>query len=301
MKMKILIVMPHIFAPKSDSLYSSNNEGKREAKSKALYRATIENLNQHNKNAWIHTPRKKDKKVVTRKITSENSVDLKIQVYTKRERNLVENLPKHEKLEIILCDNTEDTEIPQYASKSVLEQAEKYDILGYIEDDILIEDAEFFDKIRFLMDILPNNYTVLPHRCEWVDEKGDVILSGDPEGGRNDLFWDTGEKIKFEWGRVSRTIYRATNPHSGCFFLSREQAINVRTFWQKRDWNSPFMLSGPLEHAASGRLIECLKIMKTVPSDYRFLKVKHCDELWKRHDFDDREETLQPGRELREW
>ena len=27
--------------------------------------------------------------------------------------------------------------------------------------------------------------------------KGDVILSGDPDGGRPDLFWDTGEASTF--------------------------------------------------------------------------------------------------------
>ena len=28
----------------------------------------------------------------------------------------------------------------------------------------------------------------LPHRCECIDGLGDVILSGDPDGGRPDLF-----------------------------------------------------------------------------------------------------------------
>ena len=41
----------------------------------------------------------------------------------------------------------DDMEIPQYASKRVLEQADEYDIVGYIEDDILIEDAEFLKKL----------------------------------------------------------------------------------------------------------------------------------------------------------
>ena len=45
------------------------------------------------------------------------------------------------------------------------------------------------------------------------------------------------------------------------------------------------LLSGPLEQAASGRLIELMKVMKPTPEDYRFLKVRHCDELWKRHEF----------------
>ena len=55
------------------------------------------------------------------------------------------------------------------------------------------------------------------------------------------------------------------------------------------------MLSGPLEHAGSGRLIETLKIMKPVPEDYRFLKVLHCDKLWKRHEFMDEQLSKETG------
>ena len=111
---------------------------------------------------------------------------------------------------------------------------------------------------------LPINYTVIPHRCEIMKERGEVILSGDPIGGRSDLFWDTGEEISIRWEGNSRKLYRATNPHSGCFFLSRKQAIMVKEHWEKMKWKSPYMLSGPLEHAASGRLIELMKIMKTI-------------------------------------
>ena len=60
----------------------------------------------------------------------------------------------------------------------------------------------------------------------------------------------------------------------------------IKNHWEEREWKSPYMLSGPLEHAASGRLIELIKIMKPIPEDYRFLKVIHCDELWKKHEFE---------------
>ena len=40
-------------------------------------------------------------------------------------------------------------DVPQYASRRLVEQYENFDILGYMEDDILIEDVEFFDKIKF--------------------------------------------------------------------------------------------------------------------------------------------------------
>ena len=52
--MKVLLAIPHVFAPKAKSLYSSQVEGEREIKKEALYEATVGNLNRHRKRHWIH-------------------------------------------------------------------------------------------------------------------------------------------------------------------------------------------------------------------------------------------------------
>ena len=39
--------------------------------------------------------------------------------------------------------------VPKIASRSAIERWEEYDMVGYIEDDILIEDSEFFQKVKF--------------------------------------------------------------------------------------------------------------------------------------------------------
>jgi hypothetical protein len=155
-----------------------------------------------------------------------------------------------------------------------------------MEDDILIEDREFFHKLTWLVSQSSVQYAFLPHRCESIPERGDVILSGDPDGGRPDLFWGTGEQLTFDWSTGKRHFYRATNPHSGCFFLTQQQALILRNHWHSRAWVTDFQLSGPLEQAASGMLLPVFKVMKPVPADYRFFMVKHMDELWKRHPFE---------------
>jgi hypothetical protein len=57
----------------------------------------------------------------------------------------------------------------------------------------------------------------------------------------------------------------------------------VLCFWQERQWHAAFQLSGPLEQAGSGLLLPVLKVMKPNPAYYRFLMVRHLDELWRRH------------------
>jgi hypothetical protein len=284
--MKVLLAIPHVFAPKQGSLYSSQTEGKRMLKQEALRRATIENLNRHRHRHWIHASLGKDKPVVTREQSTNDGIDLTIQLFTPPSASLASDLPRDPDLQLIDPGVEDFSQVPMASSKRLLEQAENYDIVGYMEDDLLIEDIHFFEKLRYLHRIVPDIYAFLPHRCEHIPGKGDVILSGDPDGGRKDLFWDTGETIQVEWPTTNRYFYRATNPHSGCFFLSQKQALSVRAFWEKRQWRSNFVLSGPLEQAGSGLLLPVLKLMKPVVEHYRFLMIRHQDELWKRHAFE---------------
>ena len=142
-----------------------------------------------------------------------------------------------------------------------------------------------FSKIGCIHRDIPeecNNYTDV----KWNDRGGYII--GGSRWRTTDLFWDTGEKIAYKWPTGIVTFYRATNPHSGCFFLSQRQARSVLKHWEEQNWESAFQLSGPLEQAASGRLLRILKVMKPIPQDYKFLKVMHNDSLWKRHKFEEK-------------
>jgi len=286
MQMRVLLTIPHVFSPREGSLYSSQTESKRTLKTHALQRATIENLSRHSREHWIHASLGKAKPVVTRELSTNNGLDLTIQLYTPAGHSLSETLPKHPKLKIIDPMIGDMTAVPGVASRRALEQAMEYDLVGYMEDDLLIEDPEFFHKIMCMTKNTGGEFAFMPHRCEQIPGMGDVILSGDPDGGRADLFWATGETIIVDWPLGIRKFYRATNPHSGCFFLEQQQALRVLRYWENRDWKCDFLLSGPLEQAGSGMILPVLKIMKPTPEDYRFLMVRHQDELWRRHAFE---------------
>jgi len=285
-QMRVLLTIPHVFSPKKNSLYSSENESKRAVKQNALRMATLENLRRHQNQHWIHASLGKGKPIVTRRLETPMGVDLTIELYSPNSASLTNTLSNDKRLKIIDTNIEDYSEVPAIASRRALEQASKYDLIGYLEDDILIEDTEFFAKIAQLINITGGDYAFIPHRCEQIPGKGDVILSGDPDGGRPDLFWATGETIQIAWPLGLRSFYRATNPHSGCYFLSQRQALKVLNYWQSRNWQSNFQLSGPLEQACSGMLLPVLKLMKPTPENYRFLMVRHQDQLWQRHPFE---------------
>lgn len=284
--MKVLLAMPHVFAPKEGSLYSSQTESKRHQKQQALIQATIGNLNRHQQRHWIHASLGINKNVVNRELQTSDGVDLKILVFTPQEANLIDALPVDKNITIIQTKTDDFKKIPIFASRYLLENCDDYDLIAYIEDDILIQDPDLFLKIEYLVSQTSPNYAFIPHRCEHIPGRGDVILSGDPDGGRPDLFWDTGEKLTVPWPLGSRIFYRATNPHSGCYFLTRLQAQKVRDFWNSKNWKMLWSIAGPLENAASGMLIPVLKVMKPIPEHYRFLMVRHQDNLWQRHAFE---------------
>lgn len=284
--MKVLIGIPHIFSPKKDSVYSSESESKRKLKTNALALATEGNRIRHQREHWIHASLGFRKQITTRALTSPMGVDLTFQVYTDLRKSLAVNLIENKAINIVNIELEDAKQMPMVASRSIIEQAHEYDMICYMEDDLVIEDTEFFQKIHYLINGSGGSLSFLPHRCETIPGRGDVILSGDPDGGRPDLFWDTGEKITIPWPLGDKQFYRATNPHSGCYFLTQHQALKLRDYWTEKNWVSDFTLSGPLEQAASGLLLPVFKIMKPVPEHYRFLMVRHQDNLWQRHSFE---------------
>ena len=100
--------------------------------------------------AWkysVHTCiTRPEKEVVTRKLQSNEEIELTIRVYTNRNASLASQLPKTPGLEIVNVELKDNIKMPQYASMKLLEEAGNYDILGYMEDDISIEERDFFGK-----------------------------------------------------------------------------------------------------------------------------------------------------------
>ena len=141
--MIILLAIPHVFEPKIGSLYSSQTEAKRASKRKAE-EATIGNLNRHGQSHWIHASLGNRQKVVTREQKINHKVDITIQLFTPEKSSLAHDIQTDPRLKIIDPGVSNNIDVPQAASRRLLEESSDYDIVGYLEDDLLIEDPEFF-------------------------------------------------------------------------------------------------------------------------------------------------------------
>ena len=115
--MKVLLTIPHIFAPCEGSVYSSQTEAKREVKTQALRNATLGNLSRHRRQHWVHASLGRGKPIVTRALTSNLGVELTIQIYTDPVANLLSNLKTSKNIQIHFITLEDSRDLPMYASR----------------------------------------------------------------------------------------------------------------------------------------------------------------------------------------
>ena len=154
---------------------------------------------------------------------------------------------------------------------------EPFDYIAYLEDDILLTDADFFLKLRCFNQAFGDNYLLMPNRIETMERHGQLrrfYIDGDYNPAASDAyrrsvhqrlcFPHLGEMVRFE---------QPSNLHSGTFFLNREQARIYAGSNHAAEIDTSF--HGPLESAATLGMLKTFQLMKPAPENGRFLTVEH--------------------------
>jgi hypothetical protein len=165
-----------------------------------------------------------------------------------------------------------------FACHQVLkENLGRYDWYCYLEDDLLITDALFMNKLEWFVKEYGVETTLAPQRFE--------RSLGQPA---HKLYHDGSVRPDFsaEWQDVTdRQVLESTvlggtmrferwpNPHSGCFFLTAAQMEKWVSMPYFGDGDSGF--AGPLESAASLGIIKTFRQYKPSPANAGFLEVEH--------------------------
>jgi len=154
---------------------------------------------------------------------------------------------------------------------------EGYDLYGYLEDDLLINDPLFFHKINWFRQHLGDQFVLLPHRMElprephWVEKfyidgplQADQLKAILPEKAASLAAESPGGRIHFESPK---------NPHAGCFFLSRTQLAH----WKAQDWwqDGDCSWVSPLESAATLGIAKTFTLYKPVMAQAAWLELQH--------------------------
>lgn len=153
----------------------------------------------------------------------------------------------------------------------------RYDYFAYLEDDLITHDPWLFAKLAWFNSHLGDEALLQPNRFE-VAREGVALkayLDGDldPVHTRDYQNLEELPTLRSTVMGLELAFQRASNPHSGCFFLNSRQmkAWADRPYFLDRDTR----FIGPLESAASLGIMRTFRVYKPAAENASFLELEH--------------------------
>jgi hypothetical protein len=269
--MKILVTIPHYYKAADGAHGSSTaSSGRRiQALSEAIL--AIHQLFGH-RTCEIDIARK-----TAIPLPSIHSVD--IVVCTTGDAHMIPDLSLPPQLFRHHATNAEPLMLGFECHKVLRDYLGQYDYYVFLEDDLVLQDALFFEKLeqfnRFttVQDLLqPNRYELsaqAPFSKAYVD--------GDIRPGATSTFQNVQEQPTLQGQLMGLSVQfcRPLNPHSGCFFLNQEQLA----YWvqQPHFLDRDVRFISPLESAATLGIMKTFRIYKPDRACASFLEIRHAD------------------------
>lgn len=154
------------------------------------------------------------------------------------------------------------------------ERAGDYDQLASIEDDIIVEDPFFFDKLEWFRAHAPDDAVLMPNRFERRDGIKayiDPVLRPEETAMFQDLSQPA--EVVAEWPGGPIVFRQVDNPHASCWFVSGAQMEVWARHPDYRVFQVPWV--GPLESGMSPAVAGPFRMFKAVDPRPDFLEVEH--------------------------
>lgn len=278
--MKIIITIPHYYNADSKSIHGSGKKDPRpriQALSMCLY-------NLHtlfgNSQCMIDI---KNKKAIS--VNNNFIHELDIIICTANNKNLLEHLsvPKS-----FFSQSESTLDNPKYlgfkCQKVLKENLDKYDYYCFMEDDLIINDPLFFEKIKWFNQGTESTNLLLPNRYE-TSSQGRVLkayVDGDINPRATKKYQNISEFSHLHTKFLNQNVVfqRPLNPHSGCYFLTQEQMKHWADQEHFLDMDAGFI--SPLESSATLGIMKAFRIYKPIPQNANFLEIQHFGDMFLR-------------------
>lgn len=167
-------------------------------------------------------------------------------------------------------------QLPLAAVRSLLDFPNPAALSLYLEDDLVIHDSRYVDKIAWFHDRTNHQFALMPHRREPSTAHAPQHLFVDgpikPLGQMKPI-WANDEQIEARvrfWDGQEIDFAKVANPHSGSFCISTPQLEYLRS----ASW-PPETFIGPLETAATGTVLNHFQVLKPSLPCREFLTLEH--------------------------
>jgi hypothetical protein len=153
----------------------------------------------------------------------------------------------------------------------------QYDYYCFMEDDLILRDPLFFNKLRWFTRQTGDQNLLQPNRFELSSRARfpKVFIDGDIAPRATAAFQNVGEQSQLTGSVMGTEIVfrRALNPHAGCFFLNGAQMAHWSRQAHFLDRDTRFV--GPLESAASLGVMKSFRVYKPARQHAGFLEIQH--------------------------
>jgi hypothetical protein len=268
--MRILVAIPHFYKP-SGGFYGSQRADPRPRIEALVQCMAALHQNFGARQGLLDPPRR-----CLYETNQANSAQVDIVLCTTGHDHLIADLPSH------LFRRHETTAAPMllgYEAHAVLRDGiGRYDWYGYMEDDILVPDPLFFDKLGWFLSLAGERAVLQPNRYEISFENPIHKLYIDANLAKPEMsetYQNIAQRPKIEGKVFNQRIRfrRVNNPHAGCFFLSDAQMRKFAGQDYFLDRSDAF--AGALESAATLGIMRCFEAYKPSRENADFLEVGH--------------------------
>jgi hypothetical protein len=269
--MKILVTIPHFFRTQENAKYGSQRNP--EPRIQALT-SSILSLQQ-----LFGKPQLMIKVGERIAIPANNlqSTNIDIFICTTGDNHLIEKIPLSQDLFKHYKTNAEPLLLGFECHEILQKNIDKYDYYCYLEDDIIIRDAQFFTKLNWFNLVTDYQKLLQPNRYEvgLNQYTGKCYVDGDLLPRVTAPFQNVNDEPELKGQVMNNPVIfrRALNPHSGCFFLNNEQM----KYWAEKEYflDKDTNFIGALESIATLGIMKTFKLYKPAPESADFLEVHH--------------------------
>jgi len=167
-------------------------------------------------------------------------------------------------------------QLPLAVVRQLFDMPQPADLSMYMEDDLVIQDPLYADKLAWFHQRTDHRFVLMPHRREpsVANAPQQLYVDGPIKfDGQADPVWASKESVVASgrfWDGQELAFCAASNPHSGSFAVTSSQLVQLC----QAPW-PPATFVGPLETAATGTVLGLFQVLKPSWACRQFLALEH--------------------------